>query len=278
MNRCRRGSGAPIGVSNLLFRAVISSSLLVFACASALASEDRADIEPNKPAGAGGGIAWKFTPGIYRETAGRSAFDLNLRGNRDSDTFWIGHYRRGDEFEQTRAGYERQFTLPFGRVVASGQVASHGFLGGSVTLEASAAAVEPSSAPFVGLLGWGRTNLKPYYNLNFDPNDSVLIGAGWRPDEGTALSVFQVFDDRLRTGQRVTHFVLRWKTGARSRWTIDVFNRAGRADAEPDSEMFHATGIAVTYDLEPWFARIAWDPKVNYTNSDMTRVAIGVRF
>jgi len=70
--------------------------------------------------------------------------------------------------------------------------------------------------------------------------------------------------------------VLRQKTGTRSRWTVDLFNRSGRSG--PDSELFRATGIAITYDREPWFARLAWDPKVNYTDSDMTRVALGVRF
>jgi len=252
----------------VLFRAVIAAALL--ASVSAVALADRADIEPSEPVPPDRAIAWKLTPSLYRETAGRSAFDLNLRGNRDNDTFWIGHYQRGSEFQQARAGYERQLSVPFGRVIASGQYASQGFWGGSVTLEASMAAM----GSFVGLLGWGRTNLKPYYNLNFDPNDSVLIGAGWRPDENTAVTVFQLRDDRLGTGQRVTHFVLRQKT--RSRWTVDLFNRSGRSG--PDAALFRAAGIAITYDRQPWFARFAWDPKVNYTNSDMTRVAIGVRF
>ena len=242
--------------------------------AAALGIEDGADAGPNATAGPDRGIAWKLTPSVYRETAGRSAVDLNLRGNREDDTFWIGQYRRGVEFQQTRAGYERQFAVPMGRVIASGQYASRGFWGGSVTLEASAAAM----GPCVGLLGLGRTNRKPYYNLNFYPNDSVLIGAGWRPDEGTALTLFQVRDDRLGTGQRVTHFVLRQKTGARSRWTVDLFKRSGRSDADPESESFKANGITLTYDREPWFVRLAWDPKVNYTSSDMTRLAIGVRF
>lgn len=255
-------------------RRVLAAGALAFLSAAAFAIEDRADIEPNEPPGQDRGIAWKFTPSVYRETAGRSAVDLNLRGNRENDTFWIGQYRRGAEFQQTRAGYERQFAVPMGRIIASGQYASQGFWGGSITLEASAAAI----GPYVGLLGLGRTNRKPYYNLNFDPNDSVLIGAGWRPDEGTALTLFQVRDDRLGTGQRVTHLVLRQKTGTRSRWTVDLFNRTGRSDADAESQLFKANGIALTYDREPWFIRLAWDPKANYTNSDMTRLAIGVRF
>ena len=253
-------------------RGVVSACALTFLSTTALAIEDRADLDPNEPAAPGRGITWKLTPSVYRETAGRSAVDLNLRGNREDDTFWIGHYRRGAEFQQTRAGYEHQFAVPIGRIIASGQYATLGFWGGSVTLEANA------PGPWVGLLGLGRTNRKPYYNLNFDPNDSVLIGAGWRPDEATALTLFQVRDDRLGTGQRVTHLVLRQKTGARSRWTIDLFNRSGRSDADPDSESFNANGITITYDREPWFVRLAWDPKANYTSSDMTRMAIGVRF
>ena len=256
------------------FRSLAAAALAALLPVAALAIEDRADIEPNEPAASGRGIAWKFTPSVYHETAGRSAIDLNLRGNRENDTFWIGQYRRGAEFQQARAGYERQFAVPIGRVIASGQYASQGFFGASVTLEVGAAA----TGPYLGLLGFGRTNLKPYYNLNFDPNDSVLIGAGWRPDEGTALTLFQVRDDRLGTGQRVTHLVLRQKTGARSRWTVDVFERSGRSDADPGSESFKANGFALTYDREPWFVRLAWDPKVNYTNSDMTRLAIGARF
>jgi hypothetical protein len=262
------------GSALFAFCSVVAAWSMVFLPAAALAIEDRADIEPNEPVGPDRAIAWKLTPSVYHETAGRSAVDLNLRGNREDNTFWIGQYRRGAEFQQTRAGYERQFAVPVGRVIVSGQYASHGFWGASVTLEVSAAAM----GPYVGLLGLGRTNRRPYYNLNFDPNDSVLIGAGWRPDDGTALTLFHVRDDRLGTRQRVTHFVLRQKTGARSRWTLDLFNRSGRSDADPASPSFKAYGLTLTYDREPWFVRLAWDPKVNYTDSDMTRLAIGVRF
>ena len=234
--------------------------------------EDRADVEPNAPVGAERAIAWKLTPSAYHETAGRPALDINLRGNREDDVFWIGQYRRGGEFQQTRVGYERQFALPFGRLIASGQVASRGFTGASATLELS----DAERTRYFGLIGLGRTNTRPYYNLNFDPNDSTLIGAGWRPDSATAVTLYQIRDDRLGTGQRVTHLVVRTKTGEKSRITLDLFRRAGRSEA--DAELFRATGIALTWDREPWFVRLAWDPKANFTASDMTRLAIGVRF
>jgi hypothetical protein len=79
--------------------------------------QDRADIEPNDPVSVEHAIAWKLTPNLYHETAGRSAVDINLCGNREDDVFWIGQYQRGTEFQQMRVGYERQYPLPFGRTL-----------------------------------------------------------------------------------------------------------------------------------------------------------------
>jgi hypothetical protein len=31
-------------------------------------------------------------------------------------------------------------------------------------------------------------------------------------------------------------------------------------------------------NAQPWFVRLVHDPKANFTDSDMTRVAIGLRF
>ena len=237
------------------------------------AIEDRANVEPNDPVTAERRIAWKLTPSIYHETAGRSAFDLNLRGNLVDDTFWIGEYQRGSEFQQLRGGYEHQFSLPFGKLIASAQAASRGFLGGSATFEIGDASV----TPFYALAGFGRTNLQPYYNLNFDPNDSTLIGGGWRSaDQNKTATLYRIHDDRLGTGQTVTHLVLRGKTGERSRLTVDLFRREGRS--APEAEYFAATGVSVTYDRDPWFIRLAIDPRANFTASDMTRLAVGMRF
>ena len=178
------------------------------------AIEDRANIEPNDPVTAERRIAWKLTPSVYHETAGRSAVDLNLRGNFVDDVFWIGQYQRGSEFQQLRGGYEHQFSLPFGKLIASAQAASRGFLGSSATLELGDASV----TQYFALVGFGRTNLKPYYNLNFDPDDSKLGGGGWRSaDQANAATLYRIYDDRLGTGQKVTHLVLRGKTGERSR-------------------------------------------------------------
>jgi hypothetical protein len=249
-----------------------TAGLLIAASQTVLAIDDRADMEPNEGLKSDQTVAWKFTASVYHESAGRSAFDINLRGNRENDVFWIGQYERGSEFRQMRLGYEHQFALPFGKLIASTQYASHGFWGASGTLELGSG----RHSPYFGLVGLGRTNTRPYYNLNFDPNDSTLFGLGMRRDSGSQVTLYQVKDDRLRTGQRVTHLVYRGANLEGSRWTLDLFRREGRSD--PDAERFAATGVTLTYDWEPWFVRISRDPKVNYTASDMTRVSIGMRF
>ena len=213
-------------------------------------------------------ITYKFTPTAYFTTNETPAYDLNLRGNRDVRTAWIGFYRRADEFQQLRLGYETALELPFGRLVPSLQYATRGFLGGSVTAEVG--------ERNFGLLGWGRTNLRDYFNLNFDPNDSVLIGSGTRALPDTTLTLFQIRDDRLGTGQRVTHMTARIKSGDERRWTVDVFHKEGRPSDGGD--WVRGTGVTVTYDFGRYFARVASDPHVNFSNDHMLRVALGWRF
>jgi hypothetical protein len=233
------------------------------------ANEGRADVaQAGEPTPAPEeGVTYKFTPTCYHTTSETPAWDLNLRGNRGPHTAWVGFYRRAEEFQQLRLGYENSVETPFGRVVPSLQVATRGFLGGSVNAEIG-------ERNFV-LLGWGRTNLKTYYNLNFDPNDSVLVGFGTRVLPNTTLTLFQIRDDRLGTGQRVTHLVTRIKPDEKTRWTVDAFHKEGRSD---DGEFVRGTGVTVTYDFDRYFARVASDPHVNFSHNHMVRVALGLRF
>lgn len=211
--------------------------------------------------------SFKFTPTYYRTTNERPAYDLNLRANRQAQTGWIGFYRRGEEFQQLRLGYEHALELAGGRLVPSVQYASRGFLGASATAEIG--------ERHFGMLGLSRTNLKDYFNLNFDPNDSVLLGAGTRALARSVLTLYQIKDDRLGTGQHVTHFVLRTSPDAGTRWAVDVFTKAGRT---ADGEWVRGTGATLTYDFGRYFARIAHDPYVNFTPERMLRMAFGWRF
>ena len=211
--------------------------------------------------------SFKFTPTYYRTTNEGPAYDLNLRANRQTQTGWIGFYRRGEEFQQLRLGYEHALELAGGRLVPSVQYASRGFLGASATAEIG--------ERHFALAGLGRTNLKDYFNLNFDPNDSVLLGAGTRGLARSVLTLYQIKDDRLGTGQHVTHFVLRTSPDASTRWAVDVFTKAGRT---ADGEWVRGTGATLTYDFGRYFARIAHDPYVNFTPERMLRLALGGRF
>lgn len=214
-------------------------------------------------------IQYKLTPSYYRTSHQPDAYDINLRANLGSHTAWVGFYRQADEFQQLRAGYEDTIQLPFGRFTPSFQYATRGFLGGSATLEVG--------ERWFGLLGIGRTNLKDYFNLNFDPNDAILVGLGTRAITNTTLSAYQIRDDRLGTGQRVTHVVARIKPTDRTRWTFDVFHREGKFSAE-DEVVVRGTGVSVTYDYDRYFVRLASDPHVNFTREHMLRVAAGLHF
>lgn len=215
-------------------------------------------------------IAYKLTPTVYRVTDQPSAFDVNLRANKGPHTAWIGHYRRGSEFQQMRLGYEHEIEIPGGRVVLGGQYATRGFFGGSVALE--------WGRPVFGLLGIGRTNLKDYYNLDFDPNDAIRFGLGWRWSEQTTVQLFQVRDDRAQPGNRVTHVSLRTRPSQRTRLTLDVFRRSGWNRDGEEPQVVRATGVSVTLDYDRYFTRLAWDPNVNFSGSDMVRFALGMRF
>lgn len=212
--------------------------------------------------------AFKFTPSAYSTTRQRGAYDLNLRANLGSHATWLGYYRRGDEFEQTRVGYEYTADLPFGKLVPSLTAATHGYAGIAVNAEIG--------RQVYALLGLGRTNLKDYFNLTFDPNDSVVFGFGTRLLPKSNVSLYRVQDNRLHTDQKVTHLVWRYFPADRQRLTVDVFSRRGRPS--PDEETLSGGGVSITYDLADVFVRIARDNKVNFTPENMTRVSIGFRF
>jgi hypothetical protein len=240
----------------------------------ALAIEDRADVEPNHPVTLDKPVAWKASLGLWRDSDAGSAHDLNLRANTQSDAFWVGFYRDRDHYQQARAGWEHQFDMRFGRLIASGQLASGGFAGGSLTAEIHPDPIDP----YALLVGWGRTNLQNYFNLNFDPNDSWLLGASWKPDDRTAVTLFQIRDDRLDTRQRVTHLVARMPGTAGYTWSVDLFHRAGWASAIPDGSPVHRWGLSASLEHGALFTKLAWDPRANFGPTSMLRWSVGMRF
>ncbi|MEI7431884.1 MAG: hypothetical protein WCL27_15645 [Betaproteobacteria bacterium] len=240
-------------------------------CASLLALPV-AHADSARPGGAEVGAAdlwaFKLTPSYYATTNVKDAFDVNLRANHGANALWLGHYRRGDEFEQTRAGYEYTYQNTWFQLVPSLQVASRGFTGGSLNARIG--------DEVYALIGYGRTNAKDYYNLNFDPNDSVVYGLGTRLLPKSNLSLFTVRDNRLHTEQHVTHAVWRYQADDHQRWTLDLSTKKGRAT--PDDDSVSGNALSLTYDNRDVFLRVAFDRKVNFTNEDQTRLSIGGRF
>lgn len=214
-------------------------------------------------------VDWKLTYTHHVTQAEPDGLDLNLRGTRGATVFWLGHYQRAEEFQQSRAGVEQTLSFDWAKLVISGQGATRGFLGFSSQAEIGKDRVRL-------LAGFGRTNLKPYYNLNFDPNDAVTLGLVADLPNGMRASFYAVHDDRLGTGQTVAHAVLRTSNDAASRWTIDVSQRRGPLGDGGDR--VRRTGLGVTYDHAPWFGRVVYDPNANFGGRDMLRLGFGARF
>ena len=99
---------------------------------------------------AGEAWAFKFTPSYYVTTSQKDATDLNLRAHYGPHAFWLGHYQRDSEFEQTRTGYEYTAQFPYLQIVPSVQLATHDFAGGSINAQIG--------DTVYALLGYGLTN------------------------------------------------------------------------------------------------------------------------
>ena len=196
------------------------------------------------------------------------AYDVNLRLDQGNQRGWIGYYsEKPTKFEQWRIGYERTDQISVVDVDTSLQAANYGFLGGSITASAG--------DPFFGMIGYGRTNLKPYANLNFDPNDAITLGLGWKSLEGAIVNWFLVRDDRLVPGQQNLHLLMRSPLSNKRRITIDIIEKSGPSD---HGQSIYGLGATITYDWPSYFLRLAYDPKVNFTQENMSRISMGIRF
>ena len=238
--------------------------LLVLTCglaSVATAADERESSEPN-PA-----LANKLTVAGYAFSSGTFGFDTNLRHTFATTTAWIGTYHESDGFDQTRVGVEYDWHHNWLALVPSVQAATHGFVGATLYAEIG--------RPFFAIAGAGRTDLKPYWNLGFDPNDYIQFGGGYRDAAGNTMMVYAIRDDRLGTGQTNTHLYFRRHLTDAWRLTVDVVREHGEGD---DGLFVDAWSSTVGLDWRRWFGRIAVDPHVNYTVDHQVRLAGGFRF
>ena len=227
------------------------------------------------PAGAADGAAdpapaWKLTVGRYHGALSGHATDLNLRRSTGAGDLWLGVYDAPDAGErQWRLGGDTSIDLGAIRLQPAGQVASHRYVAASL-------GVETGTTWFAGA-GFGRTNLRPNINLNFDPNDSWSLAAGWRgdgPDEGRSVQLQWVRDNRQNPDQRHLHLVGRTPVGNGQRLTLDLLHKQGLVDGRE----IRAWGASFTWDRPAFFVRLARDPYVNFTSETLWRVSAGTRF
>lgn len=210
--------------------------------------------------------AYKLTTGAYSLSGHTTGWDVNLRRSSGAGNVWVGYFRlASQEMTQWRAGWDHSYGTAV-RVSPSIQFASGGFVGGSVQVE--------TGDPWFAGAGLGRTNLRPYWNLNFDPNDAYMLSAGHRSADNQLFMVQLVRDNRLNPDQRHLHLIWRQPLPEGERLTLDALHKAGLVD----NERIRRWGFSATYDWPRWFVRLAWDPKTNFTPADAWRLSVGSRF
>lgn len=209
---------------------------------------------------------FKLTTTSYRMSESGQGLDVNLRHSSDFGTTWVGYFNApGLDMHQFRGGWERVFGEDV-RITPSLQVAEGGFNGGSIN-------VETGRSWFVGA-GYDRSNLHPYYNLNFDPGDAWMLNGGYRAENGVSYSLSIVQNDRENPDQRHIHAIYRTPLPDGNRLTFDVLFKRGLVN----EEMIQRTGLTVTYDWPRYFVRLAFDPNTNFTTDDVVRLGFGMRF
>jgi hypothetical protein len=208
---------------------------------------------------------WKLTMGEYLY-ASYLGTDVNLRWRDAGTDGWLGLYADSRFGSQARLGADTTVQVAkYLQVQPSLQLATRGFAGASVNLQVGGS--------WYGIAGLGRTDARPYFNLNFDPNDAVTLGAGHQAEGGVSYAAFVVADNRFHTQQRDWHLNAQVPIG-NSHVTLDVLRKSGLSDAGPVA----AWGFSANYDWPRWFLRLAYDPYQNFSAQDAWRFAGGVRF
>jgi hypothetical protein len=243
-------------------RASTTALFLIAGSISAAAATQADPPETSDP------LRWKATTGWYHFSTGSNAGDFNVRYSWKSvGNVWLGYYLPEEpDSDQWRTGWDSQYELGRVRLLPSLQLASGDFVGGSF-------AAETGDDWYFGV-GYGRTNLKPYVNLNFDPNDSYSVYGGYRWTNGASASALWVQDIRLNPDQKHLHFIYRTPLPHGHRLTVDLLLKTGLVGGR----WIYGVGASATYDWRRYFVRLAFDPHANFAPEDLWRVAVGIRF
>jgi len=247
----------------------IPFAILVFLfCAVGSAQEqDQASQEPQPaPIERADELKTKVTFAVYylpREVS----YDLNFRRQFGSAFAWIGAFIDPNGGSQGRVGAEYDFHHEWFLFIPTLEVTTNGAVFGSLYAELG--------KDYYGIVGFARTNLRPFNDLFFDPNDAVQLGAGYKIDSYDKLYAYSIFDVRLHTHQQDTHVLWRHRLDENNGITLDGLYKSGNTD---EHKYIRAVGIGIYYDRPTWFWKAYYDPYVNFTRHTMVRVGVGLKF
>jgi hypothetical protein len=208
----------------------------------------------------------KLTLGVYASDE-QTTVDINARYSARDWTGWLGWYGPQPDVGQARAGLEYDVRRRHMLLIPSIQAASPSFVGGSIYSEIGQVVY--------AIAGVSRTDLKPYVNLNFDPNESWQLGAGVHFGRADSVAASTIWDNRLHTAQRNSHVVLRYYFAGPYRLTLDASYKSGRGDT---GTFVRGIAVATEVDWRRWFVKAARDAHFNYSASTMWRFGGGMRF
>lgn len=223
--------------------------------------------EPSDPIENADEFKSKLTLGIYF-TSGDRVYDLNMRHQFGPLTAWIAGFYDPKSNKLLRVGAQYDYKKAWLHLVPTLEVSTTRAMAGSLYSELG-------SGKTVAIAGVSRTNLRPFFDLFWDPGDSVQLGIGHKLSSYDRISAFTIFDVRLHTQQQNTHVVWRHKLNTTNGITFDGLFKSGHTDS---GEFIHDVGIGVYYDRPRWFWKLYYDPHVNFTNRTMVRTGIGLKF
>jgi len=261
-NRIKAASLASIAQAISFALAITISRVIVLA-----QEPDQSSQEPQPPPiERADQLKSKVTFAVYY-LPGEPIYDLNLRHQFGPVVAWIGGFYDPKGGSQGRVGAEYDFQHDWLLFIPTLQVTTIGAVSGSLYAELG--------TEYYGIIGFARTNLRPFNNLFFDPNDSVQLGVGYKINSYDKLYGYSIFDVRLHTHQQDTHILWRHRLDENNGITLDGLYKSGYTD---ERKYIHSVGIGVYYDRPTWFWKTYYDPHVNFTRHSMVRVGVGLKF
>jgi len=209
----------------------------------------------------------KLTFGIYF-TPGERAYDLNLRHQFGQWTAWIAGFYDPQNNKLLRVGAQYDYKKGWLHLVPTLEVSTTRAMSGSLYSELG-------SGKTYAIAGIARTNLRPFFDLFWDPGDAVQLGIGHKISNYDRIQGYTIVDVRLHTEQQNTHVLWRHKLNANNGITFDAVFKSGHGDS---GKFIRAGSIGVYYDREKWFWKLYYDPHVNFTDHTMVRTGIGLKF